>query len=115
MLVPMPADIDYWKYVPQFICKFQALCKKTFIRSAYEHGVDVITKHQGLMAQVSSDGNYWHVIDNAAQKDIIFKSHNCLSEVLLDNTINMVVPLIFGVRKDPTTWADLVTTYAFGN
>lgn len=110
----MPAEIDSSEYIPQFIASFQALCKKAFIKSAYKSGVAGITKHQGLISQISEDGNYWHVIDNAVQHDIIKKPNTCLSEVLLDYTIKEVVSLIFGVKKDPCTWTETVKSYAYG-
>ena len=115
MLVPMPADIDSSKYIPEFIRIFQVLSKKAFIRSAYQSGVMAITQHPGLMSQLSEEGNYWIAFDNASQKDVIFKCHNCLSEVLLDNTIKEVASLMFGVKKDPNTWTGSVITYAYGN
>ena len=89
--------------------------QKTYIRSAYKSGVNAIIQHPGLMSQILEEGSYWNVLDNAVQKEIIFKSTNCLSEVLLDYTIKEVVSLMFGVRKDPNTWSDYVKTYAFGN
>ena len=115
MLVPMPADIDYSEYIHLFIGSFQHLCKKQFIRSAYKSGVQGFTSHHGLLSQVSEDGSYWHAIDNAFQKDVIFKYNTCLKEVLLDSVIKDVVSLIFGVKKDPNTWTDSVKTFAFGN
>ena len=111
----MPADIDLFEYIQQFISKFQALAKKAFIRSAYKSGIAGITQHSGLLNQISEDGNYWNVIENSAEKDIIIKSNNCLSEVLLDSTIKDIVSLMFGVNKDPSTWTDSIHTYAFGN
>ena len=68
-----------------------------------------------MINAISEDGNYWNVIDNAVQKDIIIKSSCCLSEVLLDFTIKEVVSLMFGVNKDLNSWADSVKTFAFGN
>jgi hypothetical protein len=115
MLVPMPADIDSSEYIPQFISKFQDLSKKQFIRSAYQTGIAGITQHSGLLHQILEDGNYWNVIDKAVEKDTIFNSNNCLSEVLLDSTIKEIVSLMFGVKKDPNTWTDSIKTYAFGN
>jgi hypothetical protein len=108
MLVPMPVDAEHSKYIPNFISKFQDLCKKPFIRSAYKTAVVEITQHFGLINQVSEDGNYWNVIENASQKDLIFNRKDCLSEVLLDFTIKEIVFLMFGVKKDPTTWTDSV-------
>ena len=115
MLVPMPADIDSLEYIPQFLASFQALCRKAFIRSAYKSGVIAITKHDGLIAQISEEGNYWHVIDTAGHKDLIMKSHTCLSELLLDYTIKEVVSLMFNVKKDPSTWTETAKTFAYGN
>ena len=37
MLVPMPADIDFKEYIHEFISKFQAVCKKPFIRAGYKN------------------------------------------------------------------------------
>ena len=115
MLVPMPADIDFFEYIPAFISQFQALSKKPYIRSAYKTGVVAITQHYGLMNQISEEGAYWNVIDNAGQKEIIYKANDCLSEVLLDYTIREVVSLMFDVKKDQNTWTDAVKKYAFGN
>ena len=84
MLVPIPPDIDSLEYIPLFISNFQTLCKKPYIRSAYKAAVGDISHHEGLITQVSEDGTYWNVIDSAVEKDIIFKSNNSLSEVLLD-------------------------------
>ena len=115
MLVPMPAHIDSSEYIPQFIASFQALCRKAFIQSAYKSGGIAMTQHSGLIAQISEDGNYWRVIDTAGHKDLIMKSHTCLSEVLLDYTIKKVVLLMFYVKKDPSTWTKTVKTYTYGN
>ena len=115
LLVPMPVDIDSSEYIPLFISKFQALCKKPFIRSAYKSGVEVITKHNGLITQISQEGNYWHVLDHADQNDIIIQYNVNLLEVLMNQTIKEIVPLMFGVTSDPNTWSDSVKTHAFGN
>jgi hypothetical protein len=115
MLVPMPVDIDSSRYIPEFISKFQALCTKPFIRSAYKSGVIAITHHHGLMTQILEDGNYWIGIDNAVQKEIFCASNTCLSEVLMDCTIKEIVSLMFGVNKNPAIWTNSVKTYAFGN
>ena len=113
MLVPMPPDIQPSNYIMDFIGTFESLCKKPFIKSAYKTGVESITKHQGLIDQLSEDGAYWSVIDNTSQKDIIFKSMNNLSEVLMDAAIKEVVHLMFGVSKNSDTWTDSLKTYAF--
>ena len=115
LLVPMPVDIDSSEYIPLFISKFQALCKKPFIRSAYKSGVEVITKHNGLITQISQEGNYWHVLNNADQNNIIFQSNVNLLEVLMNQTIKDIVSTTFGVTKDPNTWTDSVKTYAYRN
>ena len=115
LLVPMPADIHFSSYIQEFLFSFQSLCKKTFIRSAYKSGVTAITQHPRMINAISEDGNYWTVIDNAVQKDVIINSSCCLSEVLLDFTIKEVVSLMFGLKKDSNTWADLVKMFAFGN
>ena len=115
MLVPMPVDIDSMEYIQQFIWCFLALTKKPYIRSAYKSGVCAITQHQALRNQISEEGVYWNVIDNAAQQNIIFLHYDCISEVLLDYTIKETVSLMFDVRKDPNTWTDSVKAYAFGN
>ena len=114
LLIPMPANVDSTEYVTEFISNFQALCKKTFIRSAYKVGVTEITQHPGLLTSVSEDGNYWITVDNASQREIIFDSHMCLSEVLCDFTIKMVGSMMFDVNKDLTSWPPAVTKYAFG-
>jgi len=42
------------------------------------------------------------------------QSCNCLSEVLVDSTIKVIVSLMFGVQEDPATWNDSIKAYAFG-
>ena len=68
-----------------------------------------------MINAIAQDGNYWNVIDSAAQKDIIIQSKGCLSEVLMDFTIKEVVSLMFGLKKDIDAWSESVRTYAFGN
>ena len=115
MLVPMPVDIHLSDYIQTFILKFQDLCKKLYICSAYKSGVSGITQHTGMLNQISQDGNYWNIVENAVQNNIIFKSANCLSEFLLDKTINRVVSLMFGVNTDKTTWPEPIQIYAYGH
>jgi len=115
MLVPMQAENVSSEYIPEFICQFQCLCKKPYIRSAYKSGIKGISQHHGLMTAISEDGNYWIGINNAVQKDIIYESNICLSEVLMDCTIKEIVSLMIDVKKDPDTWTDSVKIYAFGN
>ena len=67
-----------------------------------------------MLNQISQDRNYWNVLDNAVQNDIVFKYFNCLSEFLLDQTIRDVVMSMFGLGVDSTTWPDSVKKYAFG-
>ena len=115
MLVPMPVDIDLSDYIQTFALKFQELCKKLYIHSAYKSGVSGITQHTGMLNQISQDGNYWNIVENAVQNNIIFKSANCLSEFLLDKTINEVVSLMFDVNTDKTTWPEPIQIYAYGH
>src|SRR5687767_161475 len=115
MLVPMPPDIDTLEYIPLFISNFQTLCKKPYIRSAYKAAIGEISQHPGLITQVSADGTYWNIIDSAVEKDIIYRTKNSLSEVLLDKDIREIVSSMFGVNKDISTWSESVTRYAFGN
>jgi hypothetical protein len=113
MLIPMPADVDPAGFIQVFLSTFHELCKKEYIRSAYKSGVEGLTKHQGLISQVTEDGNYWYIMDNAFQKDIITKTCNCLSEVLLDYTILDVVYSMFGMGKNSDTWNEAIKAYAF--
>jgi hypothetical protein len=115
LLAPMPGDIDSSEYIPEFISKFQALCKRPYIRSAYKTGVEAITKHSGLVSQITQEGIYWNVLDNAIQGDIIFQYNISLSEVLMDSTITDIVSIIFGLKKDQSAWPESVKTYAYGN
>ena len=115
MLVPMPSGNDYSEYIPLFLSKFQALYQKAYIQSAYKSGVVAITQHPGLISQISEEGNYWQILENATKKEVISHSFQSLSEVLLDVTIKEVVSNMFGVEKDPHTWTDAVKFYAFRN
>ena len=99
MLIPMPTDIDAASYVQVFLSSSQKLCKKQHIHSAYKSAVVQITQHLGFINYISEDENYWYVIDNAVQKDVIIRSCACLSEVLLDFIIKEVISLMFGVGK----------------
>src|SRR5687767_13871668 len=89
--------------------------QQTFYQICLKSGMEDFTHHHGLLTQISDDGTYWHVIDNASQKDTISNSNNCLSEVILDLVIKEVVSLMFGVDKDTNTWTDSIKTFAFGN
>ena len=115
MLIPIPADGVPYEYIQKFIKKFEELSRKPYIKSAYKQGVEIVTKHEGLLNSIDNGGNYWTAIDNASQKDIIFQSNSCLSEVLKDSTIEIIVHLMFGVEKDSNTWNDAVRSYAYGN
>jgi len=115
MLVPIPSEMNHPKYIAQFLSKFQVLYKKPFIQSAYKCGAEAITTHEGLLNQVSEKGYYWHVLDNATEKEIISQSLQCLSEVLMDFTIKEIIHNMFGVQKDTTNWPDAIKAYAFGN
>ena len=115
MLVPMPAEMNYAKYIPKFLCQLQALSKRADIKSAYKTGIAAISEHPVLLNQVSDEGLYWNVLDDVTEKEVISKCFHSLSEVLLDFTIKEVVSLTFGVTKDRDTWSDGVKAYAFGN
>ena len=115
MLVPMPSNLDYSEYVPQFLKEFKDLYKMPYIKSAYKSGVAVFSKHEGLMNQISYDGNYWKILDNATEKEIMSESFHCLLKLLLDYPIREIVSKMFGIAKDPNTWTDAVRAYAFGN
>jgi hypothetical protein len=114
MLVPMPLDGDNLEYIPQFILQFQELWRNPYVRLSYKNGIEGITQHSGLINQISNDGNYWDVLDKAVQKYINYISNECLSEVLLNDTIDVVVSSIFGVKPNSSTWNDYVKAYAFG-
>jgi hypothetical protein len=115
MLVPMPTDVDYSEYIPLFLSKFQDLYKQPYIQLAYKSGVEGIITNTTLLTQVSEDGNYWTILDNANEKEIIFKTSHSLSEVLTDYYIKEVVSTMFGVGKDPEAWTGAVKAYAFGH
>jgi hypothetical protein len=115
MLICMPADMGYTEYVPIFLHHLQALSKRADIRSAYKSGVAIFSQHPAMLNQVSDEGQYWNVLQDATEKEVIFQSCPSLSEVLMDSTIKEVVSLTFGVKKDQVTWSDGVKAYAFGN
>lgn len=114
LLVPMPADIDTSEYIPLFISEFTSLSKKAFIKSAYHYQYSKISKHTGLLSQISSTGIYWNIIENAINNDIITQDNICLSEVLLDSTIKEVISVGLGVSKNINTWSESIQHYAFG-
>lgn len=114
MLVPMPSDREYSEYIPEFLCQFQELYHKPYIQSAYKSGVEGITKSDAVMNQLTENGTYWHVLDNATEKEIIYESCRSLSEVLMDCAIKEVLFILFGAKKDPTTWNDTLKAYAYG-
>src|SRR5687768_14735118 len=110
----MLTDTSYLHYILQFLKEFLALCRTPYIKSAYKSGVSTVTTSQPLMIQVSEDGSYWQVLENVTQKEVIFQTCHCLSEVFLDFTIKEVVFNPIGVKRDPNAWADAVYAYAFG-
>ena len=114
MLVPMPTDESYSIYIPQFLQEFQDLYKKTYIKLAYKSGVSTIIKHDGMSAQVSEDGNYWTILNDATQEEVLCHTCGASSDVLMDYTIREAVSKMFGVMKDPKTWSDALKAYAFG-
>ena len=111
----MPTDENYSIYIPQFLQEFQDLCKKTYIKSAYKSGVSAIIKHDGMSAQVSEDGNYWTILNDATKEEVLCQTCGALSDVLTDYTIREVVSKMFGVMKDPKTWSEALKAYAFGD
>lgn len=111
----MPTQASYSQYIPKFLWGFQALYKMSYIQFAYKSGVAGITTHETLLFQESVDGNYWKVIDIAAEKEITSQSFQSLSEIFLDFTIKEVVSNVFGVKKDPITGTHSIKTFAFGN
>ena len=82
---------------------------------AYKSGIANITQDSTFMNEVSEGGNYWNAFVDATYKELILTCVDSLSEVLVDYTIEEVVPAMFGVGKDPNTWPDDVKTYSFGN
>ena len=115
MLVPMPSERVYSEYINNFLKQFQHLYQQTYIQSAYKSGVAGITTHPALMSQVSEKGNYWNVLVNVTEKEVISQTFNSLTEVLMDFTIKEVISTMFDVKKDPNTWTDDIKAYAFGN
>ena len=115
LVIPSPVNREISKYVQEFISTFQDLCQKPFIRYAYKAGVCAITTHVNLNSQISQDGSYWSVVETATKRPLIINHYECLSDVLLNSTINHIVPLMFHVENDPNTWSDFIKTYAFGN
>lgn len=114
LLIPMPADIDSSEYIQIFISELAALAKKTMIRDAYHFQVSTYSKHHGLLNQISANGNYWILFDQACHKDVITYNYKCLSEVLTTLTIKEVVSKGLGVSKDTNTWTESIKFYAFG-
>ena len=111
----MPTNTSYSLYIPQLFCEFQALLKKPHIQLAYKSCVAAVTEHAGLLSQISEEGNYWKVLDDATEKELTSQSFQCLQEILLDYTIKEIVSTLFGVKKDPITWTHDMKTYAYGN
>ena len=67
-----------------------------------------------MSAQVSEDGNYWTILNDATQEEVLCHTCGALSDVLTDHFIKEVVSKMLGVVKDPKTWSDAVKAYAFG-
>ena len=115
MLVPMPIGTNYSRYIQQFIQEFHTLFKMPYIRTAYKSGVSGITTHDAMMNQVSEDGHYWNVLENATREERTFQSCESLAVVLRDCSIKQIVFNQFGLKKEPNSWTDTVHAYAFGN
>ena len=82
---------------------------------AYKSGVANITQDAAFIDEVSEGGNYWNDLVEATYKKFVPTYYESLSEVLMDYTIEEIVPPIFGVGNDPNTWPDDVNAYAYGN
>ena len=100
-----------------FLKEFQFIFQQLYIQLAYKSGVAGITAHTALMSQLSEKGDYWNVLDDATEKEVISQSYDSLSEVLMDFTIKEVISTMFDgfLTKDLNTWTDDVKAYAFGN
>ena len=85
------------------------------IKSAYKCCVNAYTQHAQMLSQISKEGNYWKVLDDAAKAGVLSKSFQCLQEVLLDSTIKEAISKMFNAEKDSKTWTHEIKTYAFGN
>ena len=115
LVIPSPVNREISKYVQEFIRTFQDLCQKPFIRYAYKAGVCAITTCVNLNSQISQYGSYWSAVETATKRPLIINHYECFFDVLLNSTINYIVPLMFHVENDPNTWSDFIKTYAFGN
>ena len=111
----MPTDAECSEYIPEFLTEFQALYQNHQIQSGYKSGVEGLTTHDGMLAQVSEGGTYWKVLDDATEKGFICQTFYSLSGALMNPAIKEVISQVFGVDKDPITWAPKMKHYAFGN
>ena len=109
----MPIHATVSEYVPLFLSKFKALCKKKYIQSAYKSGVAGITDHPALMNHVSENSTYWCVLDTAFEHEVLSESFHSLSEVLIDHTIKEVVLNMFGLKNESDEWPYAVKAYAY--
>ena len=73
LLVPMPKQSSYCKYIPKFLKEFQSLCKSPVVKSGYKSGVEGISLHPGMLSYVSEEGKYWNVLDDATKEEFIFQ------------------------------------------
>ena len=110
----MPTDTSYKEYIPKFLQEFQALIHLYHIKSAYCAGVNEITTSTAMVNQVSNEGNYWKVLENATQEKVATHSCKSLSEILLKSTINILAYNMFGVKDESDTWTDSIKAFAYG-
>ena len=64
--------------------------------------------------QVEGDGYYWTIFDDASQREIIIQNCTCLSDILMDFTIKVVVKNMFGIDKARKAWPEVIEEYAYG-
>ncbi len=114
MLVPMPANIVSNEYIKSFVEGFQTITKRSDIRSGYHEGVCLISQNYGMRSQVEGDGSYWTIFDDASEREIIIQHCTCLSNILCDFTIKVVVKNMFGIDKARTSWPEAIEEYAYG-
>ena len=80
----MPIGTSYTQHIQQFLQEFHTFFKMPYIRTAYKSGVSGITTNDAMMNQVSEDGNYWNVLENATCEERTFQSCESLAVVLRD-------------------------------
>jgi len=114
MLVPMPANIVSNEYIKSFVEGFQKITLRSDIRSGYHEGVCLISQNYGMRRQVEGDGYYWTIFDDASDREIIIQHCTCLSDILCDFTIKVVVNNMFGIDTPCNAWPEAIEEYAYG-